>query len=137
MLVMGNEETLVGFPVKQAVPALTALLHMDGNFEIMHHACRALTYMLEALPRSSDVVVDAVPVLLDKVVVLVYWLINCVHKCRVNEMTSSLFRCYWLGIMKSVCLVKSPLKTSQRILLEIFANQPKLSLNKTAEKVKW
>jgi len=70
MLVMGNEETLVGFPVKQAVPALTTLLHVDGNFEIMHHACRALTYMLEALPRSSDIVVDAVPVLLDKVVVV-------------------------------------------------------------------
>ena len=67
MLVMGNEETLVGFPVKQAVPALTTLLHMDSNFEMMHHACRALTYMLEALPRSADVVVDAVPVLLDKV----------------------------------------------------------------------
>jgi len=71
MLVMGNEETLVGFPVKQAVPALTALLHMDSNFEMMHHACRALTYMLEALPRSSDVVVDAVPVLLDKVVTMI------------------------------------------------------------------
>jgi len=76
MLVMGNEETLIGFPVKQAVPALMTLLHMDNNFEIMHHACRALTYMLDALPRSSDVVVDAVPVLLDKVaVVFVYWLI--------------------------------------------------------------
>jgi len=70
MLVMGNEETLVGFPVKQAVPALTALLHMDSNFEMMHHACRALTYMLEALPRSSDIIVDAIPVLLDKVVVM-------------------------------------------------------------------
>lgn len=77
MLVMGNEETLVGFPVKQAVPALTTLLHLDSNFEIMHHACRALTYMLEALPRSSDIIVDAVPVLLDKVVlVVVPWLIN-------------------------------------------------------------
>jgi len=77
MLVMGNEETLVGFPIKQAVPALVTLLHMDSNFEIMHHACRALTYMLEALPRSSDVVVDAVPVLLDKVVVvLMHWLIH-------------------------------------------------------------
>jgi len=80
MLVMGNEETLVGFPVKQAVPALMTLLHMDSNFEIMHHACRALTYMLEALPRSSDVVVDAVPVLLDKVVtVLMQWLFLCLN----------------------------------------------------------
>jgi len=83
MLVMGNEETLVGFPVKQAVPALVTLLHMDSNFEIMHHACRALTYMLEALPRSSDVIVEAVPVLLDKVIVVVmHWLIDynlCMH----------------------------------------------------------
>lgn len=32
----------------------------------MNHACRALTYMMEALPRSSAVVVDAVPVFLEK-----------------------------------------------------------------------
>lgn len=33
----------------------------------MNHACRALTYMMEALPRSSAVVVDAIPVFLEKV----------------------------------------------------------------------
>ena len=32
----------------------------------MNNACRALTYMMEALPRSSAVVVDAVPVFLEK-----------------------------------------------------------------------
>lgn len=32
----------------------------------MNHACRALTYMMEALPRSSAAVLDAVPVMLDK-----------------------------------------------------------------------
>lgn len=32
----------------------------------MNHACRALTYMMEALPRSSTIVVDAVPVFLEK-----------------------------------------------------------------------
>lgn len=32
----------------------------------MNHACRALTYMMEALPRSSAVVLDAVPVFLEK-----------------------------------------------------------------------
>lgn len=36
----------------------------------MNHACRALTYMMEALPRSSAVVVDAIPVFLEKVVML-------------------------------------------------------------------
>ncbi|ELU17507.1 hypothetical protein CAPTEDRAFT_164474 [Capitella teleta] len=66
LLVMGNEDTLAGFPVKQVVPALITLLQMEHNFDIMHHACRALTYMMEALPRSSTVVVDAVPVFLEK-----------------------------------------------------------------------
>lgn len=70
LLVMGNEDTLAGFPVKQVVPALVGLLQMDNNFDMMHHACRALTYMMEALPRSSAVVVDAVPVFLEKLQVI-------------------------------------------------------------------
>lgn len=36
----------------------------------MNHACRALTYMMEALPRSSGVVADAVPVFLEKLQVI-------------------------------------------------------------------
>ena len=67
VLVMGNEESLAGFPVKQVVPALVTLLQMEHNFDMMHHACRALTYMMEALPRSSAVIVDAVPTFLEKV----------------------------------------------------------------------
>ncbi|KAI1287488.1 E3 ubiquitin-protein ligase TRIP12 [Halotydeus destructor] len=70
LLVMGNEDTLTGFPVKQAVPALISLLQMDHNFDIMNHACRALTYMMESLPRSSAVVVEAVPVFLEKLQVI-------------------------------------------------------------------
>lgn len=38
----------------------------------MNHACRALTYMMEALPRSSAVVVDAIPVFLEKVILFLY-----------------------------------------------------------------
>ncbi|XP_066454263.1 E3 ubiquitin-protein ligase TRIP12 isoform X1 [Eleutherodactylus coqui] len=70
LLVMGNEETLGGFPVKNVVPALITLLQMEHNFDIMNHACRALTYMMEALPRSSAVVVDAIPVFLEKLQVI-------------------------------------------------------------------
>ncbi|XP_043275356.1 E3 ubiquitin-protein ligase TRIP12 isoform X3 [Venturia canescens] len=66
ILVMGNEDTLTGFPVKQVVAALINLLGIEHNFVIMTHACRALTYMMEALPRSSTVVVDAVPMFLQK-----------------------------------------------------------------------
>lgn len=66
VLVMGNEDTLGGFPVKQVVPALINLLNMEHNFDIMNHACRALTYMMESLPRSSAVVVEAVPAFLQK-----------------------------------------------------------------------
>lgn len=36
MLVMGNEDTLAGFPVKQVVPALTTLLGMEHNFDMVH-----------------------------------------------------------------------------------------------------
>ena len=36
----------------------------------MNHACRALTYLMEALPRSTAVVVEAVPVLLQKLQVI-------------------------------------------------------------------
>ncbi|CAH0406076.1 unnamed protein product [Chilo suppressalis] len=66
LLVMGNEDTLAGFPVRQVVPALVNLLAAEHNFELMNHACRALTYMLEALPRSSGAVALAVPAFLDK-----------------------------------------------------------------------
>jgi E3 ubiquitin-protein ligase TRIP12 len=66
MLVMGSEDTLAGFPVKSAVPVFISLLQMEHNFELMHNACRALTYMVEALPHSSDIAIDSVPVLLDK-----------------------------------------------------------------------
>ncbi|KAG7173482.1 E3 ubiquitin-protein ligase TRIP12-like [Homarus americanus] len=70
LLVMGNEDTLAGFPTKQVTPALINLLNMEHNFDMMNHACRALTYMMEALPRSSAVVVDAVPVFLEKLQVI-------------------------------------------------------------------
>lgn len=42
------------------------LLKMEHNFDIMNHACRALTYMMESLPRSTSMVVDVVPVFLEK-----------------------------------------------------------------------
>jgi E3 ubiquitin-protein ligase TRIP12 len=70
LLVMGNEDTLAGFPIKQTVPALVQLMGMEHNFDIMNHACRALTYMMESLPRSCPVVVDAVPVFLEKLQVI-------------------------------------------------------------------
>jgi len=65
LLVMGNEDTLAGFPIRQVVPALVTLLKMEHNFDLMNHACRALTYMMEALPRSASVIVDAVPTFLE------------------------------------------------------------------------
>lgn len=67
---MGNEDTLAGFPIKLVVPALITLLRMEHNFDIMNNACRALAYMLEALPRSSATVVDAIPVFLEKLQVI-------------------------------------------------------------------
>ena len=44
---------------------------MEHNFDLMNHAGRALTYMMEALPRSSAVIVDAIPTFLGKLQVIV------------------------------------------------------------------
>ena len=52
LLVMGNEDTLTGFPIRQVVPALIVLLKMEHNFDLMNHACRyehvamAIQYLL-------------------------------------------------------------------------------------------
>ncbi|CAF4579469.1 unnamed protein product, partial [Rotaria socialis] len=38
----------------------------EANAEIALTACRALTYLMEALPRSAIQVVEATPILLNK-----------------------------------------------------------------------
>ena len=35
LLVMGNEDTLAGFPIKQVTPALINLLNMEHNFDMV------------------------------------------------------------------------------------------------------
>jgi len=70
LLVMGNEDTLAGFPIRQVVPALITLLKMEHNFDLMNNSCRALTYMMDALPRSSAVIVEAIPTFLEKLQVI-------------------------------------------------------------------
>ena len=52
---MGNEDTLVTFPVKLIVPLLLKTL-ADSDSVLASHACRALIYMMEALPRSCGVI---------------------------------------------------------------------------------
>ena len=37
----------------KVVPALIVLLKMEHNFDLMNHAYRALTYMMDAMPCSS------------------------------------------------------------------------------------
>ncbi|OUC44812.1 HECT-domain protein [Trichinella nativa] len=67
ILVMSNEETLgSNFPFKELIRVLTRLLQTEHNFDIMTHACRALTYLMEASPRIGSALMDAVPCLLSK-----------------------------------------------------------------------
>jgi hypothetical protein len=71
LLVMGNEDTLVGFPIKQAVPLLLNCMNSESeNFELMNHACRALTYMMESLPRSSSAIAEGIGIFLEKLQVI-------------------------------------------------------------------
>jgi E3 ubiquitin-protein ligase TRIP12 len=49
LLVMGNEDTLTGFPVRQVVPALIVLLKMEHNFELMNNACRLVRVWVDVV----------------------------------------------------------------------------------------
>ena len=71
LLVMGNEDTLAGFPMKQAVPLLIQCMNSESNnYDLMKHACRALTYMMESLPRSSSVIAEGIPIFLEKLQII-------------------------------------------------------------------
>ena len=54
LLVMGNEETLGGFPVKSVVPALVSqglsyMLHVQRNTVVFYSACPGLTIPVQTL----------------------------------------------------------------------------------------
>ena len=71
LLVMGNEDTLAGFPIKQAVPLLLQCMNSESNnYDLMNHACRALTYMMESLPRSSSIIAEGIPIFLEKLQII-------------------------------------------------------------------
>ncbi|CAF2672231.1 unnamed protein product [Rotaria sp. Silwood2] len=67
-LVMSNEDTLPGFQFRALYPPLRECLadENEANAEIVLTACRALTYLMEALPRSAIQVVEATPIFLNK-----------------------------------------------------------------------
>lgn len=49
MLVMGNEDTLTGFPVKPVVTALIVLLSMEHNFDMVSYKSNFLLTLLIVL----------------------------------------------------------------------------------------
>lgn len=57
----------------------------------MNHASRALTYMMEALPRSSAVVVDAIPVFLEKVSGSYMLPFACAFSCTENPLVKRFY----------------------------------------------
>lgn len=80
LLVMGNEDTLAGFPIKQAVPLLLQCMSGDSeNYDLMNHACRALTYMMESLPRSTSSIADGIGIFLEKLQVSYYFKFSYFH----------------------------------------------------------
>uniref|UniRef100_A0A7S4P489 HECT-type E3 ubiquitin transferase n=1 Tax=Guillardia theta TaxID=55529 RepID=A0A7S4P489_GUITH len=64
VLSMGQEDILIGFNVDSFLPVLVELLNAEHNPEIMLLSCRAITHMLEVLPKSAAKVVTsgAVPI---------------------------------------------------------------------------
>ncbi|KAJ1486129.1 armadillo-type protein [Baffinella frigidus] len=63
VLSMGQEEILIGFNIDAFLPVLVELLNYEHNPEIMLLSCRAITHLLEVLPKSAAKVVGcgAVP----------------------------------------------------------------------------
>ena len=68
LLVMSNEDTLPGFHFRALYPPLRDCLadENEANAEIALTACRALTYLMEALPRAALQVAEATPIFLSK-----------------------------------------------------------------------
>ena len=68
LLVMSNEDTLPGFHFRALYPPLRDCLadENEANAEIALTACRALTYLMEALPRAAMQVAEATPIFLSK-----------------------------------------------------------------------
>lgn len=66
---MSNEDTLPGYQCRALYAPLRDCLadENEANSEIVLTACRALTYLMEALPRSAMQVVEATPIFLSKV----------------------------------------------------------------------
>ncbi|CAD5228981.1 unnamed protein product [Bursaphelenchus okinawaensis] len=66
MLLLGNEESLPNFPIRELVLCLINLLHKEHNFELMLSASRCISNLQEALPRSHSILTEAIPVLILK-----------------------------------------------------------------------
>lgn len=72
ILSMGQEDMLAGFSVDAFLPVLIELLQMEHNPELMLLSSRALTHLLEVLPKASDKVAAsaAVPVFCDRLLTI-------------------------------------------------------------------
>eukprot|EP01117_Protostelium_nocturnum_P003254 TRINITY_DN1420_c0_g1_i2.p1 TRINITY_DN1420_c0_g1~~TRINITY_DN1420_c0_g1_i2.p1 ORF type:complete len:1554 (+),score=499.41 TRINITY_DN1420_c0_g1_i2:246-4907(+) len=73
-LSVGTEENMSNFAVDSFVPPLVSLLQVDYNPELMLISCRALTYLMEALPSASSYLVNhgAIPPLCAKLLSIDY-----------------------------------------------------------------
>jgi E3 ubiquitin-protein ligase TRIP12 len=74
VLAMATEDSMGGFKASEFVPVLVQLLHLEHNPDIMLLATRALAYMVEALPRSANLMVnsDAITVFCSRMLSIEY-----------------------------------------------------------------
>ena len=64
VLSMGQEEILIGFSVDSFLPVLVEILNMEHHPEMMLLSCRAITHLLEVMPKAAPKVAasGAVPI---------------------------------------------------------------------------
>lgn len=72
VLSMGQEEILIGFSVDAFLPVLVELLGAEHNPEMMLLSCRAITHLLEVIPKSAPKVASsgAVPIFCERLLTI-------------------------------------------------------------------
>ncbi|KAK0421032.1 hypothetical protein QR680_015031 [Steinernema hermaphroditum] len=124
MLLLGNEESLPNLPVREILQCLLTLLQKKHNFVLMLASARCIINMLEALPRSLPVIVEAVPLLIEKLKRIEYIDVAEQSLIALEVMSKRNGKNIMLqgGIAATISHVDSFSLPSQRLAFQIAAN---------------
>lgn len=127
LLAMATEDSMGGFKANEFVPVLVQLLHLEHNPDIMLLATRALAYMVEAVPRSAQLMVgsDAITVFCSRMLSIEY----------IDVAEQSLQALFRLSGEHSVAILKSGGLMAVLAFLDFFSTATQRSCVATAANI--